>query len=115
MKRLYENIMADRARYKDKETLAPDNMTENIFSITALPSLHYTQLNLNDASRPDSLAPAIALGKYELHEMKLMLPLTLWIHHAVCDGFHVGRFYSEAQRLMPKVLDEIISGENRHD
>ena len=114
MKRLYENITADRARYKDKETLSPNNMKDNIFSITALPSLHYTQLNLNDASRPDSLAPAIALGKYELHEGKLMIPLTLWIHHAVCDGFHVGEFYSETQRLMPKVLDEIIRSEINH-
>ena len=115
MKRLYEKITADRARYKDKETLAPVNVADNIFSITALPSLHYTQLNLNDASRPDSLAPAIAIGKYELHEGKLMLPLTLWIHHAVCDGFPVGKFYSDVQRLMPKVIDEIINGENSHE
>ena len=111
MKMLYEGITADRAKYKGVETLAPDNMTDNVFSITALPDLHYTQLNLNDAYRSDSLAPAIALGKYELHKGKLMLPLTLWIHHAVCDGFHVGKFFTETQRLMPKVLEEIIRGE----
>ena len=110
MKMLYENITADRAKYYGMETLAPDNMSDTIFSITAAPWLHYTQLNLNDAAHPDSLAPAIALGKYELHEEKLMMPLTLWIHHAVCDGFHVGKFYSEMQKLMPKVLDEIIRG-----
>ena len=69
----------------------------------------------NYVSRPDSLAPAIAIGKYELHDGKLMLPLTLWIHHAVCDGIRVGRFYSETQRLLPKVIDEIINGENSHE
>ena len=108
MKTLYENITADRAKHKNKETLVPENMADNIFSITALPSLHYSQLNLNDASRPDSLAPSIAIGKYELHEGKLMMPLTLWIHHAVCDGFHVGKFFADTQRLMPEVLNEII-------
>ena len=81
----------------------PENVSDNIFSITALLTVHYTQLDLNDASHPDSLAPAIVLGKYEMHEGKLMMPLTLWIHHAVCDGFHVGRFFSETERLMPEV------------
>lgn len=69
-------------------------------------------MSLNDASHPDSLSPSIALGKYELHERKLMLPLSIWIHHAVCDGLHVGKFFYETQNMMPVVLDEIINGMN---
>jgi chloramphenicol O-acetyltransferase type A len=110
MKEMYEKVSADREKYKGRETLEPENMSDNIFSITAMPWVHYTHLSLNDASRPDSLSPSIALGKYEPHEGKLMLPLTIWIHHAVCDGFHVGRFFNETQRLMPVVMDEIING-----
>ena len=107
-KKMYESVTADREKNRDNETLTPENMADNIFSVTAVPWIHYTQLDLNDASHPDSLAPAIALGKYELHEGKLMLPLTLWIHHAVCDGVHVGKFFVETERLMPKIIDEII-------
>lgn len=41
-----------------------------------------------------------------------MMPLTLWIHHAVCDGYHVGRFYIEIQEMMHTVLYKIIEGRN---
>lgn len=110
MNKLYATIVDDRKKYRDVEILEPVNMADNIFSITVLPSVHYTQLELNDASRLDSLAPAIAIGKYEMHEGKLMLPLTLWIHHAVCDGFHVGKFYEAVENSMAKIVDEIIKG-----
>lgn len=110
MGKLYERITADRARFRDVDVMYPDNVTDNIFSVTALPSVHYTQLGLNDASHPDSLAPAIAIGKYEQHEGKLRMPLTLWIHHAVCDGPQVGQFFADMERQMPRVLCEIING-----
>lgn len=109
MNKLYKRISLDRERHKAAETLVSDNLPDNIFNVTALPRVHYTQLDLNDASRPDSLAPAIAVGKYELHEGRMQMPLTLWIHHAVCDGFHVGQFFADVEEQIPKILNEIIN------
>ena len=33
-----------------------------------------------------------ALGKYVEADGKRMLPLAIQVHHAVCDGYHVGKF-----------------------
>lgn len=39
-------------------------------------------------------------GKYEAENNKLILPLTMNIHHAVADGFHISRFFNEVQKLI---------------
>ncbi|MFQ8705882.1 MAG: CatA-like O-acetyltransferase [Thomasclavelia sp.] len=46
------------------------------------------------------LASVITWGKYEAENNKLILPLTMNIHHAVADGFHISRFFNEVQKLI---------------
>lgn len=31
------------------------------------------------------------MGKYYTQGDKVLMPLAIQVHHAVCDGFHVGR------------------------
>ncbi len=38
------------------------------------------------------------LGKYELKNERFRMPLTMQIHHAAADGFHISRFFSELQK-----------------
>ena len=37
-------------------------------------------------------------GKYFEQEGKRFLPLAIQVHHAVCDGYHVGLFVEKLQR-----------------
>ena len=46
------------------------------------------------------LAPAITWGEYEMLHGRYMMPLTMNIHHAVADGFHLCRFFNEVQELI---------------
>lgn len=46
------------------------------------------------------LAPAITWGEYEMLQGRYMMPLTMNIHHAVADGFHLCRFFNEVQELI---------------
>ena len=44
------------------------------------------------------LAPVVTWGRFEKAEDgKLLMPLTMNIHHAVADGFHLSRFFTEVQ------------------
>lgn len=40
------------------------------------------------------------LGKYYEEDGKILLPLAVQVHHAVCDGFHICRFVNELQELI---------------
>lgn len=49
------------------------------------------------------LAPVITWGKYELERERYIMPLTMNIHHAVADGFHLSRFFNEVQELINSI------------
>lgn len=108
MKELYRRITEVREKYKGKEILMPDNMDENKFNITCVPWIHYKHLDLDARSRQDVLYPYISFGKYENVNGRLLLPLTLRINHAVCDGYLASAFYSETSRRMTSVIEEIV-------
>ena len=42
-------------------------------------------------------APVVTWGRMEAEGEKRMMPLTMNIHHAVADGFHLSRFFTEVQ------------------
>ena len=39
----------------------------------------------------------VTWGRMEAEGEKRMMPLTMNIHHAVADGFHLSRFFTEVQ------------------
>lgn len=52
------------------------------------------------------LAPVVTWGKYEEECKGTIMPLTMNIHHAVADGFHVSRFFNEVQALIDSLGEE---------
>ncbi|HGH4633383.1 TPA: CatA-like O-acetyltransferase, partial [Enterobacter kobei] len=51
------------------------------------------------ANMKNFFAPMFTLGKYYEQEGRVLLPLAVQVHHSVCDGFHVARFFNELQEV----------------
>ena len=64
----------------------------NSFDVSMVPWLHFTSFNLNIHSGGSYLLPIFTMGRFEEKEGKRLLPLAIQVHHAVCDGYHVGQF-----------------------
>ena len=62
--------------------------------------LSFTGFNLNINNEGDFLLPIITCGKYFNEENKVMLPVSLQVHHSVCDGYHASRFLEDLQQLI---------------
>ncbi|MCU5214967.1 CatA-like O-acetyltransferase, partial [Bacillus paranthracis] len=45
------------------------------------------------------LLPIITCGKYFNEKNKVMLPVSLQVHHSLCDGYHASRFIEDLQEL----------------
>ena len=97
-----------REKYRGKEVMFPDEATDNMFSITSLPWVNYSSFELHYANAFMQLSPIVVWGKYKLKEGKLMLPLTLRVHHSVADGFHAARFFTRIDEVLPEIMNEII-------
>lgn len=72
----------------------------NTFPISCLPWTTFTGFNLNIFADGSYLLPIFTLGKYHKENGTILIPLSVQVHHAVCDGFHVSRFINELQELL---------------
>ena len=71
----------------------------NTFPISSLPWTTFTGFNLNIFADGSYLLPIFTYGKYTRQGDKYLIPLSIQVHHAVCDGFHVTRFIIEVQQI----------------
>ena len=60
----------------------------------------FESFNLNLQKGYSYLIPIFTLGKYYEEDERILLPLAVQVHHAVCDGFHICRFVNELQELI---------------
>ena len=95
----HTRFLSDREKYKDVRAIA-ENQPPNFFDVTCLPWVRYKHFDVHVFDEGKFLAPVITWGKYEPEHGKLVMPLTMNIHHAVADGFHLSRFFNEVQELI---------------
>lgn len=86
-----------------KSMIAKPNIPNNTFPVSMIPWTTFTGFNLNLKNGYDYLLPIFTIGKYYEKEDKVLMPLAIQVHHAVCDGFHVTRFINELQDLMARL------------
>ena len=83
-----------------EEMIGKPNIPQNVFTVSMIPWLTFEGFNLNLQKGYDYLIPIFTMGKYYQEDGRIMLPLAIQVHHAVCDGFHISRFVSELQELV---------------
>ena len=92
------NYHADVQAYSKSTRYAPkDGTPENAFNISMTPWLEFTAVNINVFDDGKFLLPIFTMGKYFEQDGKRLLPLAIQVHHAVCDGYHVGLFVETLQ------------------
>lgn len=95
----HTRFMEDKKKYKDCRGFV-EGQPGNFFDVSCLPWIKYKHFDLHVFDEGRFLAPVITWGKYETENGKFIMPLTMNIHHAVADGFHLSRFFVEVQELI---------------
>lgn len=89
---------ADTAMFSSSEQYAPKpGRPMNTIDISMVPWFTFTAFDINVFDAGKYLLPIFTMGKFYDTEGKRMLPLAIQVHHAVCDGYHVGRFIDALQ------------------
>lgn len=79
----------------------------NTFPISSLPWATFTGFNLNIFADGSYLLPIFTYGKYFQQDGRCFIPLSIQVHHAVCDGFHVSRLVNEIQQICDSLETEV--------
>ena len=91
----YQRYQQDMARYGNvKRMQAKPSTPANTFPVSMIPWESFDGFNLNLQKGYQYLLPIFTMGKYTTGRRNEM-PLSIQVHHAVCDGFHVCRFLSD--------------------
>lgn len=76
-----------------------EDMPGNCFDISSIPWIEFTSFDLNVLSSGTHLPPIITTGKLIKRNNEVKIPFCLQVHHAICDGYHAGRFFAYLQKL----------------
>lgn len=102
----YGAATADMDKYESYRGISIADVPPNTFDVSCAPWIRYRSLDFHVFDEGTHLAPIITWGKFEPDSSgRIMMPLSLQIHHAAADGFHVGRFFTEVQALCDTLFD----------
>ncbi len=82
---------------KQHPTLKDPPGHDNLLFMTALPWVSFTSFMHPMHLNPADSVPRFAWGKFFKESKHWKMPLDVQAHHALMDGIHMGRFYSEVQ------------------
>ena len=89
-----------QAAARESGNIEDGDDVQSMYFISTLPWLHYTQLIQPVCCGEDS-NPRITWGRYQANaEGRVMLPLSVLVHHALADGLHIAQFYQALERTM---------------
>lgn len=102
----FEKFVGDAARAVDdirtgSGPLKP-TMRDDLVYFTSLPWIAFTSFaHARTKGRGESI-PRIVFGKFTKENERLMLPISVEVHHALMDGLHVGRFFTRLEEALAK-------------
>lgn len=99
----YKSYMEDQTKYANNHGILakPDMPPHNSFIIGMLPWIQFTSYTPVPYAAPlNNYFPVMQAGRYFDIDDKKVMPLSITVHHAVADGYHVGLFLEKFQKAM---------------
>ncbi|MDU4936000.1 MAG: chloramphenicol acetyltransferase [Peptostreptococcaceae bacterium] len=95
----YSNYMDDQNKYANNHGIMakPEMPPKNSCIIGMLPWIKFSSYTPVPYSPINSFFPVLQAGKFFEKDGRKMMPLSITVHHAVADGYHVGMFLERFQ------------------
>ncbi len=87
-------------RIQQCTTLFPPAAPENVIHYSSVPWIKFTALSHARCFSWPDCSPKISFGKMTEANGRRTMPVSVHVHHALADGYQVGLFIDEFQRLM---------------
>ncbi len=81
-------------------TFEPHDERQDLIHFSMIPWFAFTSISHARNWKTEDTVPKITFGKNTEHGMRYQIPISVEVHHALVDGYHVGEFLSALQDLM---------------
>lgn len=97
----YKNVIDDIEKYKDiKGIKTKPGRGNNFCPISSLPWLSFTGCADDTFTESKMLFPVITFGKYFRKDSKTLIPISIFVNHAVADGYHTCKLINDIQNII---------------
>ncbi len=94
----YQNVIQDMEQYKNIKGIKTKARTgQNYCPISCVPWISFTNISYDTFTENKMLLPIISFGKYHCHNDKITLPFSIFVNHAVADGYHTSKLLQDIQ------------------
>lgn len=97
----YSNYMEDQSQYAGNHGIvAKANLPDNNYMVGMLPWTQFSSYAPVPYGSGSNYFPVLQAGRFFNKGDRKMMPLSITVHHAVADGYHVGLFLEKFQEGM---------------
>ena len=105
----YQTIIQDLTQYKDiKGIKVKPGLPPNFVPISCVPWISFDSISQDTSHDSDFLKPIIRFGKYYREQEKVLIPLSIYVNHAIADGYHTSMFLNDLQAIVDDAACWII-------
>ena len=98
--RFQQNGNSEIERIQNSSGLDPGVSGDDVIHFSSIPWINFTSIShARSFDFPDS-CPKISFGQLSFHEDKIEMPVSIHVHHALVDAYHVGQFVDLFQKGM---------------
>lgn len=106
----YEEFLAD-SKQRQAEALTTEGLEESgdplgNFFVSCVPWLAYTQLR-HPHCGPDDSNPRFSWGKFTEQNGRITLPVTVFVNHALADGWHLTQFFRNLEQELFEIGEQL--------
>jgi chloramphenicol O-acetyltransferase type A len=95
-----EEAQKEIERVQNSTGLVPAVSGENVIHFSSIPWINFTSLSHARSFSFNDCIPKISFGKMTEVEGVKAMPVSVHVHHALMDGYHVGQFVERFQQLL---------------
>jgi chloramphenicol O-acetyltransferase type A len=98
----YQKALKEINLVQSSNSLLPAVSGENVIHFSAIPWIDFSSIShARNFAHPDS-CPKISFGKMTQTDGLKFMPVSIYCHHALMDGYHVGQYIDLFQKLLNK-------------
>ena len=98
--KFYQEAKIEIERIQNSHGIFPAVSGENVIHFSSIPWIKFNSVSHARCFSFKDSCPKITFGKVFDHQNSKKMPVSIHVHHALMDGFHVGEFIDEFQKLM---------------
>jgi chloramphenicol O-acetyltransferase type A len=109
----YSRYIEDTGKYgKDHGTLTSKGIPPaNSYIISCIPWFTFNSFSLHIQKINDYYVPSLEAGAFHESGGRIMMPLSVTVHHATTEGYHLKLFFEEIQHAMDNPETWLLQGQ----